>query len=130
MRRFLEDSNSNRSHSRHRDEGDKGKEKGIEKEKDQEKEKENFKSNERLKEPARRGDERARNGVGKKRGRAKDRLLGSLEDLLNYKDDHGRTPLHYAAIAQQCDSLRMLIEHGADVLVIDDDGQTAMHTVT
>ena len=35
------------------------------------------------------------------------------------------TPLHYAADRGQVALVRLLLEHGADITALDDDGQTA-----
>mmetsp|Transcript_77408 Transcript_77408/g.136524 ORF Transcript_77408/g.136524 Transcript_77408/m.136524 type:complete len:809 (-) Transcript_77408:354-2780(-) len=46
------------------------------------------------------------------------------EDI-NARDHKKRTPLHYAAMASQREMVRMLVNHGADISLTDEDGKTA-----
>lgn len=60
-------------------------------------------------------------------------LLQHLKDYpdtgldVNMGDCHGRTPLHYAAVACNADVMELLIEHGADVLATDHSSMTTLH---
>ena len=51
-------------------------------------------------------------------------LLGSDEDV-NQQDEHGWTPLNWAAGRGDLETVRLLVEHGADVLKVGRDQRTA-----
>jgi ankyrin repeat protein len=53
-------------------------------------------------------------------------LIKALLHVLQVIKYKSMTPLHYAADRGQVDLVRLLLEHGADVTALDDDGQTAM----
>ncbi|KAF7552102.1 hypothetical protein G7Z17_g4555 [Cylindrodendrum hubeiense] len=46
---------------------------------------------------------------------------------VNQKDDHGRTPLHYACASGEAESVAFLLKHGADVDAVDEDKCTPLH---
>lgn len=46
------------------------------------------------------------------------------------RDEHGRTPLHYAAVACNPDVMELLLQHGADVTATDNHGVTTLHFAT
>lgn len=57
-------------------------------------------------------------------------MLSSNPQLSQVKDFNGKSPLHYAVMSStenQIDIMRMLIENGARVNDIDDDGRTPLH---
>lgn len=43
------------------------------------------------------------------------------------RDQYGRTPLHHACIALNADAMKLLIQHGADVMATDIYGVTTLH---
>ncbi|GAA6061651.1 hypothetical protein JCM10212_002528 [Sporobolomyces blumeae] len=47
----------------------------------------------------------------------------------NAKDDNSYTPLHAAASWNHPDILRYLVEHGGDINITDDDGDTPLYVV-
>lgn len=47
--------------------------------------------------------------------------------LINARDDEQLTALHWAAISNQPEHVRMLLANQADALVGDADGRTALH---
>jgi ankyrin repeat protein len=54
-------------------------------------------------------------------------LLDTLgEKIANTQDDRGRTPVHAAAFAEQCESLQLLLSNGADVNVTDRLGRASL----
>lgn len=46
---------------------------------------------------------------------------------VNARDNNGKTPLHYAAVACNADVMELLIEYRAEVAAADKDGVTTMH---
>ncbi|KAL8923929.1 MAG: hypothetical protein Q9208_004366 [Pyrenodesmia sp. 3 TL-2023] len=67
---------------------------------------------------------------------SKPRMNALLQHLMDYPetgldvntgDCHGRTPLHYAAVACNADVMELLIKHGADVLATDHSSMTTLH---
>jgi ankyrin repeat protein len=54
-------------------------------------------------------------------------LLCEDPSCVDLKDDHGRTPLFYAAFQNQFEAAACLIEYNADPLLQDDVEQTALH---
>ncbi|KMT09008.1 hypothetical protein BVRB_6g137160 isoform A [Beta vulgaris subsp. vulgaris] len=46
---------------------------------------------------------------------------------INDKDNHGRTPIHFASISGNVDVLLLLITHGADVNMTNFFGKTGLH---
>ncbi|KAL8903139.1 MAG: hypothetical protein Q9207_004126 [Kuettlingeria erythrocarpa] len=67
---------------------------------------------------------------------SKPRVQVLLEHLMDYpdtgldvnmKDYHGRTPLHYAAVACDADVMALLIERGADVAATDNLAVTTLY---
>lgn len=54
-------------------------------------------------------------------------LLDTLgEKIANTQDDKGRTPVHAAAFAEQCESLQLLLSNGADVNIMDRLGRSPL----
>ncbi|GBL91970.1 hypothetical protein AVEN_102542-1 [Araneus ventricosus] len=52
---------------------------------------------------------------------------------VNFRNYHGQTPLHFAAIHQvyfKKEIIRILIENGADINIKDEGGYTALHTIS
>ncbi|PMD29241.1 ankyrin [Hyaloscypha variabilis F] len=47
--------------------------------------------------------------------------------MVNQQDKYGRTPLHDACTSGQPDSVRLLLNSGADITIIDKDKKTALH---
>jgi ankyrin repeat protein len=54
------------------------------------------------------------------------RLLKSEPDLIRARDGLGETPLHYLAVENQLDSVRALVEHGAQVNTLNECGGTPL----
>jgi hypothetical protein len=44
-------------------------------------------------------------------------------------DEHGKTPLHYAAEFGKADAIDVFIDEGANLDAADDDGKTPLHLV-
>ena len=57
------------------------------------------------------------------------RLLSINKDRVHTRDDLGRTPLHYACMMANPAVLRVLMENGADVNAMDDNGMTGRQFV-
>lgn len=55
------------------------------------------------------------------------KLLSVNPQLVNAKDESGRTPLHWAARIQKLEMVKLLLERGADVNAKDDNGIAALH---
>ena len=55
------------------------------------------------------------------------RLLPEVLDYVNDKDREGRTPLHWAVYANDIDSVKDLLEHGADPNMLDSHDLTPLH---
>ncbi len=45
---------------------------------------------------------------------------------LNYRDEKGRTPLHWSAFYGDVETAKVLISHGADISIKDDNGLTPL----
>ena len=52
---------------------------------------------------------------------------GSGIPSIDDRDQYGRTPLHHACIALNADAMKLLIQHGADVMATDKYGVTTLH---
>ncbi len=52
-------------------------------------------------------------------------ILGRRPELVNSKDKNGRTPLHEACTHGDTRTVRALLKFGADVTILDANGQTA-----
>ena len=52
---------------------------------------------------------------------------GSTIPSIGDRDQYGRTPLHHACIALNADAMKLLIQHGADVMATDKYGVTTLH---
>lgn len=50
--------------------------------------------------------------------------------LVNFSDEQGRTPLHWASRGVHLDVLEYLVENGADVNAVDDDKVTPLHSLS
>jgi ankyrin repeat protein/Tol biopolymer transport system component len=55
-------------------------------------------------------------------------LLEKDPKLINFKDENGRTPLHWACLGVHKDVAQYLLEKGADVNAKDNNETTAMHS--
>lgn len=55
---------------------------------------------------------------------------GANVNAKNQNSHWGTTPLHAAAHANQIAIAQMLIDHGADLKALDDDGKTLLHHTT
>ncbi|XP_028391824.1 uncharacterized protein LOC114516515 [Dendronephthya gigantea] len=64
--------------------------------------------------------------VGEKRLETVELLAGVLTSVINKRDNHGRTPLHYAAVHVSTDVTKALVNAGADWRTEDDVGDTAL----
>jgi ankyrin repeat protein len=49
--------------------------------------------------------------------------------LIESRDAHGQTPLHYAAVRGDLAMINILLTYGADVMAKDNDGRTALKLV-
>jgi len=47
--------------------------------------------------------------------------------MVNQQDEHGRTPLHDACTSGQPDSVRLMLQAGADITIVDKNKRTALH---
>ncbi len=56
-------------------------------------------------------------------------LLAADPAVINAKDENGRTPLHFAAMARQLEVLQYLVEKGADLNALDNNGIAPLHTL-
>jgi ankyrin repeat protein len=54
-------------------------------------------------------------------------LLGDSPSSLEARDARGRTPLHWAALANSVVSVELLVKRGADLGSADQDGNTPLH---
>lgn len=54
-------------------------------------------------------------------------LLKKDPTLINLKDDKGNTPLHWAAMKDKTETIKLLIANGADIEAVDVDNWTALH---
>ncbi len=57
------------------------------------------------------------------------KLLEENPQLINVKDETGRTPLHWAARIQNLQMMKLLLERGANVNAQDDNGIAALHSL-
>lgn len=48
---------------------------------------------------------------------------------INFKDNHGYTPLHYAAFEARLNAMRVLLQAGAYTEALDDEGHTPLHAI-
>jgi uncharacterized protein len=55
-------------------------------------------------------------------------LLTKADTLLEMKDNDGQTALKTAAIRGRADNVKLLIQHGADVIAADSEGTTPLFT--
>ncbi|XP_028967922.1 uncharacterized protein LOC108863629 [Galendromus occidentalis] len=53
----------------------------------------------------------------------------SIRDLLTKRDRLGRTPIHYAAAARTTSTLEWLIDRGANLYQVDNDGRNVLHMI-
>lgn len=53
-------------------------------------------------------------------------ILAERPQLVNHKDKHGRTPLHEACTSGDRQTVKVLLQHGADSSVVDKYGQTPL----
>ena len=54
-------------------------------------------------------------------------LLKKDDTIINIKDDKGNTPLHWASMKDKVDTMKLLIDNGADIEAVDVDNWTALH---
>ena len=47
-----------------------------------------------------------------------------LNDCVNIQDNQGMTPLHYAVLIEDVDTITALIDSGADIEINDKNGET------
>ena len=47
--------------------------------------------------------------------------------VIDSRDNEGRTPLHYAAVMMEADTMQLLLEHGADIAAKDHFDATTLH---
>ncbi|KAL6793087.1 ankyrin repeat-containing domain protein [Trichoderma sp. SZMC 28012] len=57
-------------------------------------------------------------------------LISQDADQKNIRDTSSQTPLHTAAIAGQAKTLQLLLDHGVDISVVDEDGCTPLITAS
>ena len=55
-----------------------------------------------------------------------DAILSKRPDLLQSRDQHGRSPLHEAATNGDMRTVRVLLRHGVEVNAPDDQGETPL----
>jgi ankyrin repeat protein len=53
-----------------------------------------------------------------------------MEELVNLQDAWGQTPLWWAAQRCHVAAVRGLLRHGADPLIVDNQGTSALHVAT
>jgi ankyrin repeat protein len=58
------------------------------------------------------------------------RKRGKLEQVINLKDEGGRTALHHACRSGRPESVRLLLEYGANPMINDTRGLTPLHSLS